>query len=44
MQEMKSRIYEKSLMFFEDIRSRKQEAYLKIMPKKKKKKKGKKTA
>ncbi len=42
LQEMKSRIYEKSLMFFEDIRSRKIEAYLKIMPKKKKKKKGKK--
>ncbi len=30
-------------MFFEDIRSRKQEAYLKILPKKKKKKKGKKS-
>ena len=29
-------------MFFEDIRSRKQEAYLKILPKKKKKKKRKK--
>lgn len=40
---MKSRIYEKKVMFFEDIRSKKWEAYLKVLPrKKKKKKKGKK--
>jgi len=43
IQEMKSRIYEKKVMFFEDIRSKKWEAYLKVLPrKKKKKKKGKK--
>jgi len=36
---MKSRIYEKKVMFFEDIRSKKWEAYLKILPRKKKKKK-----
>ena len=37
--EMISRIYEKKVMLFEDIRSRKWEAYLKMMPRKKKRKK-----
>ena len=39
---MKSRIYEKKVMFFEDIRSKKLEVFLKFFPRKKKKKKGKK--
>jgi len=35
---MKSRILERKIMFFDDIRSRKFEVYLKCFPRKKKKK------
>ena len=42
IEELKSRIIERKIMLFEDMRSRKFEVYLKCFPRKKKKKKGKK--
>ena len=42
IEEIKSRILERKIMTFEDVRSRKLEVYLKCLPRKKKKKKDKK--